>query len=698
MKSYLMTLNPEIIPKAVEIVKASSALASQDVKFYASIDKNLEACFQSSASSLLSIANNLMLSCIKDHNGEALSESPASFSWKPIENVLDSIFESLDYLMDDLKSLKKETPRFITLDDDNDMDLKFNSIEKPKIKFPLDNFDSAPFQPKLKFKPNALIPLAESLQSKDLPVGYNLQPYSHEIMQNIYPKWLYETQEPTLSTSWASTLAIWVNDQATLLLMIERLKLLKDIAVDLEHHDYHSYYGLTCLMQISNREQDWIIDTIALREELIELNIIFTDPNIVKVFHGASMDIIWLQRDLGLYVVSLFDTYHASKALGFPKFSLAYLLETFANFKTSKKYQLADWRIRPLPKQLTDYARADTHFLLNIFDQLRSLLLSGDNSKLETVLNNSRLVACRRFEYKKFRINSEDWSSFEERDLEARIISQNNIPESIRPIARNILQLRDDIARELDESTRFILPNQTFLNLSALSVPVTTETIKSTLGRSFSHFKNHMETLSGFFDAPVSREPNSDVYLKSTDSNARHFSELFSKNVQWSISQSRDHLCKDSRHLPNLSNYNGSLLPCPSGNLTEIQISFEEFNPGINMNIKADADIQSSDDSGQLLPPDMAEVEVDEPLEILKPLKRRSVVSYKGDKKRQGDKIAFNYDEADKEVLHAQPMVNSKKRSYEPFLQRGAPLNKKPKARKGFQTGKSVSFSGNGNK
>ena len=58
------------------------------------------------------------------------------------------------------------------------------------------------------------------------------------------------------------------------------------------------------------------------------------------------MDMIWLQRDLGLYVVGLFDTYHASCILGYPKHSLAYLLKRFAGFDAAKQYQMADWRLR----------------------------------------------------------------------------------------------------------------------------------------------------------------------------------------------------------------------------------------------------------------------------------------------------------------------------------------------------------------
>lgn len=65
-----------------------------------------------------------------------------------------------------------------------------------------------------------------------------------------------------------------------------------------------------------------------------------------QVFHGAHMDMHWLQRDLGLYVNGLFDTYFACAALGYPQRSLAYLLKRFADFDADKKYQMADWRIR----------------------------------------------------------------------------------------------------------------------------------------------------------------------------------------------------------------------------------------------------------------------------------------------------------------------------------------------------------------
>jgi len=144
-----------------------------------------------------------------------------------------------------------------------------------------------------------------------------------------------------------STTATWVDTLEGVQLMLAELKKAKEIAVDLEHHEKRTYHGLLSLMQISTREKDWVVDTLKpWRHKLEMLNEVFADPRIVKVFHGSFMDVVWLQRDLGLYVVGLFDTFHACEALEFPQRSLAYLLKSYVKFDADKKYQLADWRIR----------------------------------------------------------------------------------------------------------------------------------------------------------------------------------------------------------------------------------------------------------------------------------------------------------------------------------------------------------------
>jgi len=64
--------------------------------------------------------------------------------------------------------------------------------------------------------------------------------------------------------------------------MLEKLRVCKELALDLEHHSYRSFAGFLCLMQISTREEDWVVDLLPLREEVAELNEVFTDPSIIK--------------------------------------------------------------------------------------------------------------------------------------------------------------------------------------------------------------------------------------------------------------------------------------------------------------------------------------------------------------------------------------------------------------------------------
>jgi exosome complex exonuclease RRP6 len=109
-------------------------------------------------------------------------------------------------------------------------------------------------------------------------------PYQYEISKSDYPPRVFKVDAPPVPpVPLDSQELIWVDNVTSFKSMVEELKKSTEIAVDLEHHDYRSYYGFVCLMQISTREKDWIIDTLELREELIALNEVFANPNIVKV-------------------------------------------------------------------------------------------------------------------------------------------------------------------------------------------------------------------------------------------------------------------------------------------------------------------------------------------------------------------------------------------------------------------------------
>lgn len=144
----------------------------------------------------------------------------------------------------------------------------------------------------------------------------SLHPYRYEIKHISYPTRMFTPAPPIAPRSFEDTPFTWVSTPAEFAAMLEQMRGAREIAVDLEYHSYRTFAGFVCLMQISTREADFVVDTIALRDEMEELNEVFTDPDVVKVFHGAESDIVWLQQDFNLYVVNLFDTYHASKVLG----------------------------------------------------------------------------------------------------------------------------------------------------------------------------------------------------------------------------------------------------------------------------------------------------------------------------------------------------------------------------------------------
>lgn len=348
------------------------------------------------------------------------------------------------------------------------MEVKFlhaNNVIRPQLKFKdkIDNSNNTPFIRKIVYKPHALVPLDSTVTSED---GSLPHPYEYEIKNIEYPESMFEVREPEMYKPLETTSATYVDTEEKLIEMMKRFEGHEELAVDLEHHNYRSYQGFTCLMQISTRDEDFIVDTLELRDKLWMLNEYFANPTIVKVLHGAHSDIIWLQRDFGLYIVNLFDTYFPTKVLDFPRHSLAFLLKKYCNFDADKKYQLADWRIRPLPEEMLNYARSDTHFLLYIYDCLRNELLnkssSADSNLIRSCLQRSNEVALQKYEKEVYDaetgLGSNGWKYM----LSKFKFGLN--PQQLA-VFKALHRWRDNTAREEDESVRYVLPNHMMMAL-----------------------------------------------------------------------------------------------------------------------------------------------------------------------------------------------------------------------------------------
>lgn len=163
------------------------------------------------------------------------------------------------------------------------------------------------------------------------------------------------------------------------------------LAVDTESNSFYVYRERTCLVQVSTREADWIIDPLAV--DLAPFGEVLVDAGIQKVLHAAEFDVLSLRRDYGFVINNLYDTLVASKALGRRKVGLASLVEELLGVNLAKDEQRSDWGRRPLTPQQIEYAFADTRHLLPLADLLKGEVAARGSDLLEEVAIDCAKVA-----------------------------------------------------------------------------------------------------------------------------------------------------------------------------------------------------------------------------------------------------------------------------------------------------------------
>ncbi|KAI5235481.1 hypothetical protein E4T43_09243 [Aureobasidium subglaciale] len=482
------TLQQQIQASLVAVTRSSQAISSEDLGFHRSLDPTLGRALDSQNARLLGLAERLLgnaASSTELVRPKLRDTDAVDAQWSSVVDVIDSLLEKADISLDEYTGAVKRLSPSVEQAQTPTKSQKFsrisNALRTQDIPKPQQNFrdiptnaESGPFKPLLESKPHAVIPMNKALELfKDQnDVQHHPHPYQKEIEQYEYPSFVYTQAEPIPYHPYESTTAVFVDTEEKVDEMLQELKKAKEIAIDLEHHDSRSYIGIVSLMQISTRDKDWIVDTLQpWRRKLNKLNDVFADPKILKVLHGAFMDITWLQRDLGLYVVGLFDTHFASRALGYSGGSLAFLLKKFINFDAQKQYQTADWRIRPLPQEMFEYARSDTHFLLYIYDNMRNELIQKsdftvpdhEKDKIHDVLTRSRDTALQRYEHPVYDaaqgLGAGGWYKMLSRT--PALLDKQQFA-----VFRAVHQWRDEVAREQDDSTHYVMANHNIFSLA----------------------------------------------------------------------------------------------------------------------------------------------------------------------------------------------------------------------------------------
>ncbi len=238
------------------------------------------------------------------------------------------------------------------------------------------------------------------------------------------------------------------------------------IAIDTEGASFHRYVDRVYLLQLSGRNTSAIIDPLAMQTppalgELLE------NSEIEIVFHDADYDLRLLHQDYGWHVRNIFDTRVAAQLLGIKSFGLGALLERFFGIKLDKKFQRADWSMRPLSAEMLDYAALDTSHLIDLRDEL--------SQGLERLGRSSWAAE----EFK--RIEGTKWGPEGDDEAFLRIKGARDLTRPQLAVLREVAGWRDAIAKEMDRAVFRVIGNEPMLAI-AQSEAVALEEIASIKG------------------------------------------------------------------------------------------------------------------------------------------------------------------------------------------------------------------------
>lgn len=125
------------------------------------------------------------------------------------------------------------------------------------------------------------------------------------------------------------------------------------ITVDTEFLRERTYYAKLCLIQVAypgkGDENAVLVDPMVEGLSLDPLLELFSNVEVVKVFHAARQDLEIFQVDYGVLPAPLFDTQVAAMVCGFGE-QVGYetLVRKIARASLDKTSRFTDWSRRPL--------------------------------------------------------------------------------------------------------------------------------------------------------------------------------------------------------------------------------------------------------------------------------------------------------------------------------------------------------------
>jgi ribonuclease D len=165
--------------------------------------------------------------------------------------------------------------------------------------------------------------------------------------------------------------------------MAKTLKSHSIIAFDTEFIRESTFFPIVEIIQVATDSESWLVDAQAFKKNhrdrggqaydpgLQPLLDIFNDPKILKILHAAQGDQECLYSAFGVVATPTLDTAIAASLCGHGDgIGLGRLVKLVLDVTLQKGHARTNWSVRPLPKQLMEYAHSDVVYLVELGQKL----------------------------------------------------------------------------------------------------------------------------------------------------------------------------------------------------------------------------------------------------------------------------------------------------------------------------------------
>jgi ribonuclease D len=230
------------------------------------------------------------------------------------------------------------------------------------------------------------------------------------------------------------------------------------LAIDTEFMSERRYQAMLCLAQVA------VPGERGPRTEVLDpldpggppdprpLARALADPAVEVIVHAGRQDVAILRRTWETEVRNVFDTQVAAGFVGFgTQESYKSLVRRVLGVSLPGGEAFTHWDRRPLTDRQVEYARADAAHLLQLGGELEARLRSA--GRLEWAREECRLLE----------------SVTDTRDLDeayARLPKVDRLRPEARAVARELVEWRDEVAREADRSVPSVMADHVLVELA----------------------------------------------------------------------------------------------------------------------------------------------------------------------------------------------------------------------------------------